>query len=120
MLNDLDGLITSYVRAHDVIEYSTLILSVITTGAIWLLVGEILPHIASWGGALVSSAVTVLTIYSLTVGFSAKRRSALELRTVVSRFVGDQERTGFRSQYFPDELESLRNEYVTLKYESTR
>ena len=82
--------------------------------------GEILPHVASWGGAIVSSAVTILTIYSLTAGFSAKRRSALELRAVVSSFLGDEQRTGFRSQFFPSTLGRLRNEYVTLRYGSTR
>ena len=51
--------------------------------------GEVFTKVTAWIGAIISSAVTIMTIYSLTVAFPAKRRLALELREIASLFLGD-------------------------------
>jgi len=50
------------------LQVSILVMSALTSGALWILVGIALPAVASWVGAALSTIVTVLTLYQLTIG----------------------------------------------------
>jgi hypothetical protein len=114
LIDELDRLIRSYAKQNDYVDYAILVLSTVTTGAIWLLVGQILPIAAAWVGAIISTVVTVLTILSLTVGFSRKRRQAIDLREDISRFVAEQQMRNFRSDFFWPKHSKYKHELVRL------
>ncbi len=56
-----------FTRRNDRIEFTILILTVRTTGALWLLISQSLEHAAARAGAVISTIVTGFTIYPLSV-----------------------------------------------------
>ncbi len=54
-------------RIDKLLQVGVLMMSALTSGALWVLVGAARPVIASWVGAALSTLVTALTLYELTV-----------------------------------------------------
>ena len=55
-------------RTDRLLQMAVLFISALTSGALWILVGVALPIIGTWVGAALSSVVTALTLYQLSVG----------------------------------------------------
>jgi hypothetical protein len=55
-------------QADKLLQVTVLAMSALTSGALWILVGLALPVTGSWVGAALSTLVTALTLYQLTVG----------------------------------------------------
>ena len=76
---------------------SVLILSVLTSGALWLLVGETLPKAILWLGAVLSTLTTAITSYVYWSGMLQTIASSLALYKVIGKFL-----VRLRSEAVPD------------------
>jgi hypothetical protein len=66
---------------------SVLVLSVLTSGALWLLVGQIVPKTILWLGALASTATTAITLYIYSSGMIQTIAISLTLYRSIGKFV---------------------------------
>lgn len=55
-------------RQHRRIELTILVLSVLTSGALWILIAQSFEKVAAWGGAAISTLVLILMLYQRTLG----------------------------------------------------
>jgi len=69
------------------INYTVLALSVLTSGALWLLTSHIAPQGTELIGAIISTLVTFLTIFLFMSGLESKRKSYLEVYKNIGNFV---------------------------------
>jgi hypothetical protein len=64
-----------------------LALSVLTSGALWLIVSHSAPKGTEFIGATISTLVTFLTIFLYASGLEAKRRGCLQLYKDIGEFI---------------------------------
>ena len=64
-----------------------LVLSVLTSGALWLLVGEAVPKPALWAGAVMSTLTTGITLYVYSSGMLQTIASSLALYRSIGKFL---------------------------------
>jgi hypothetical protein len=67
-----------FTRRNHRIELAILVLTVLTTGAFWVLISQSLEHAAAWAGGIISTVTTGLTIYQLSLG--PKKVAETEIR----------------------------------------
>jgi hypothetical protein len=89
LLTKCDTLVKVLALRNDRVDYSIVILSSVTSGGLWLLAAELLPKITSRIGAITSTAVSFLTIYSLMSGVGRRRKNFLKLRASIADFLAD-------------------------------
>jgi hypothetical protein len=77
-----------YARRANAIDMTIIVLSVITSGAMWALAADVLPKILGWVGAAISTLVTFLTLYMYASGLQKKRKKALVLYTEITQCLG--------------------------------
>jgi hypothetical protein len=99
-LNDLlsyyhtvQDLIKAYATKANRIDSAILILSVVTSGALWLLASQVVPQVTAWVGAIISTVVTGLTIYLYASGLNRRRKTAHELYTDIGKFIAQYRAT---------------------------
>jgi hypothetical protein len=99
------------------IELTIMILSVITSGALWLLISNVFNQLMVWIGAIISTIVTGLTIYMEMSQLKKKRIDGLRLRRELMNFLAelrsgamddDAERYWRDLKRFQDELKYLK------------
>ncbi len=71
--------IRSVAKADRILQVAVLAMSALTSGALWVLVGLAAPVAGAWVGAGLSTLVTGLTIYQLTIGPSRELEQLNEL-----------------------------------------
>jgi hypothetical protein len=99
------------------IEVAILVITVITSGGIWVLLGASFATLAAWFGAVFSTVVTGLTIYQLSLGPKQRVKPVYTLYEAIGkelarlRGVQDFNPTLFWDQYksFEFELQKLQN-----------
>jgi hypothetical protein len=86
--NSAEECVAKYARTADAIELTIIVLSVVTSGAVWALAADALPKQFGWAGAAISTIVTFLTIYMYASGLQKKRKKALVLHAEITRYLG--------------------------------
>jgi hypothetical protein len=115
------GAVTSQTtRANYRIELTALILSVLTSGAIWVVVDGAFHGVATWVGAASSTLVTGLSIYQFTLGPRPRVKQAYVLYEAVGKELAhlrgattfDQVQFWDKYKAFEFDLEKLENPSV--------
>lgn len=65
----------------------TIILSVGTTGSLWLSLSKVIPDITLWAGAVISTLITGITLYMKTTDIDQIRSDALSLQDEIGQFL---------------------------------
>jgi len=123
-LNDLLGyyhtvhdLIRSYATKADRIDNTILVLSVLVSGAFWLLASQAVPQAIAWAGATVSTVVTGLTIYLYASGLNRRRKKAHELYTDIGQFIAKYRADhGMSDKEYWDKVKRIESEIEGLKF----
>ena len=95
-----------------------LVLSVITSGSLWLLLSKTLPEEILWIGAGISTIITGLSLYLKSSGLEAKKRQALATHGKMSEFIANV-RSGIiqpGTQEFWMKIKMFENELVNIDY----
>jgi len=71
------------------LQLAVLILSVVTSGSLWLLLSKAVPEATLWFGAIVSTVTTGLTLYLKSSGLNKKRTKALDLYRDLGQFLAE-------------------------------
>lgn len=96
------------------INYTVLTLSVLTSGALWLLVSHTAPHGTEVAGAAISTMVTFLTVFLSASGLESKRKSYLDIYKKIGDFIAY-----YRSTALVDDSTYWSN-YKNFEYELRR
>ena len=110
-------LVERVAQSHYRIEVLRLVLSVLTSSAIWILLGASLPQTAAWFGASFSTIIGGLAIYQFTLGpkrriqeaYSLLRDIGKELATLRGHTEFDQLEFWQRYESFEFRLKKLEN-----------
>jgi hypothetical protein len=105
-----------YAKRADGIDNTILVLSVVTSGALWAIAADVLPKPFGWAGAAISTVVTLLTIYMYASGLRKKRKKAVVLHTEITRFLGRMRGQGVNQEEFWDTYKSFEAQLATLQY----
>ena len=118
LYNQLEELLAKVAGRADFLQNAILWLSVITSGALWLLVGQALPHTALWVGAIISTFVTGITLYLYASGINRKRSTAIFLHREISAFLAAIRSTPDMSdKEFWDTYKDLETRIRTLSFQ---
>ncbi len=74
-------------RRGKTVETLGLLISILTTGTLWMLISEAIPRVVLWFGALASSVTTALNIVPFFRDFPKKRMEALTLCQEIGQFI---------------------------------
>lgn len=116
------SLVERVTRCHYRIEVLRLILSVLTSGGIWILLSVSLPQTAAWFGAVFSTIVSGLATYQFTLGPRRKVKEAYALLRDIGRELAalrghpEFDRIQFWERYesFEFQLKKLENPAVNI------
>ena len=111
-------LIESLSKQLRLINNTILVLSVVTTGGLWMLITGALPDYALWVGAIISTVVTGLTLYLKSSGMEAKKRKALAAYGQMSEFIGNVRGGAIKpgTEEFWIKIKMFQNELVQIDY----
>lgn len=115
----LESLLHKFADISNKIQNLVLILSVITSGSLWLLLGNIAPDATIWLGAILSTIVTGLTIYMYASGINRKRTTAISLHRELSAFLAAirSSEEGVDDSEFWDKFKSIETRIRTIEHE---
>ena len=65
----------------------TIILSVLTSGSLWLSLSQVIPDITLWFGAIASTLIAGITLYMKTTGIDQIRTDTLSLEGEIGQFL---------------------------------
>lgn len=117
LYEQLEGLIVRTANRADLLRNSVLVLSVITSGSLWLLISETLPKGALWFGAIASTVVTIVTLYLASAGVNRMREQALTLHTAVARFIAEiRSRPLMGEAEFWDRYKAIEDDIFRLRH----
>jgi hypothetical protein len=92
-----------------------LVISVITSGGLWLLAAHVLPQAVEWAGAALSTLTTGLALYMYSSGVNKKRQKAIDLHAKVGRFLGQiRGNPDMREEDFWENFKLLEHEVFIL------
>ena len=114
----MGNICAQFARRNYRIEMTILVLSVITSGGIWVLIGASFPQTAAWFGAAFSTIVTFFTIYQLSFGPKQRVRKAYEIYEAIAREVArvrGGSSSAFDSTAFWDNYKALEVEVTKLE-----
>jgi hypothetical protein len=110
--------VARYAKRADRIELTIIILSVVTSGAVWALAADALPKQFGWAGAAISTIVSFLTIYMYASGLQKKRKRALVVYTEITEFIGHVRGAQFLDESeFWDTYKKFEAELTKLRFE---
>ncbi len=74
-------------RRGKMVETLGLLISILTTGTLWMLITEAIPRVVLWFGAFASSVTTAPSIVPIFRDFPKKRMEALTLYQEIGQFI---------------------------------
>jgi hypothetical protein len=118
LYQSLEEQLAKFSRYGNIIENTILIISVITSGGLWLLAAQVLPQATTWAGAALSTLTTSLTLYLNSSGVNKKRKKAIELHSEVSIFLARiRSNPNMTDSEFWDTYKPLQHKVRTLGFE---
>jgi hypothetical protein len=87
LYEEVEAIVGRYSSRRKICSAVILFLSVITSGALWLLLGNLAPHATLWLGAIASTITTVITLYVYSSGMIQTIANSLTLYKTIGRFV---------------------------------
>jgi hypothetical protein len=76
-------------RTNIRLEIILIVISAITSGTLWMLLAGKLPEITTWVGAILSTIVTIITIYQKSLGPKKVYDDALPLYKNIGEFIAE-------------------------------
>lgn len=98
------------------LDFGVLVLSVLTSGSLWLLISDVLPKSTLWFGAIASSLTTGITLYMSTTGINRTRSRALALHGRVAKLLARVRAGSIEDGDFWDEYKNLEHEFTECQY----
>jgi hypothetical protein len=89
LYNDVETMMAKAASQVSRLEMTVLVLSILTSGSLWLLLGEAIPQPTLWLGAIASTIVTIITLYLNTSGVKKVRKQAIGLYQALGRFIAE-------------------------------
>jgi len=118
LYNQLEILLKNLAKRANIIENIVLIVSVSTSGGLWLLAAQALPQQTAWAGAALSTLTTGLTIYLYSSGVNKKRKKAIDLHSEVSIFLAKiRGNPSMSDEDFWEKFKTLETRIRTLNFE---
>jgi hypothetical protein len=114
----MGNLCAQFTRRNYRIELTVMVLSVVTSGGIWVLLAASYPQTAAWFGAAFSTIVTFFTIYQLSFGPKQRVRKAYDVYEAIAREVSrlrGGNPVAFDPRVFWDNYKSLEVEVTKLE-----
>jgi hypothetical protein len=113
------ALVQSYARRAEMIDLIVIVISCVTSGALWALVADLLPRSLGYAGAALSTLVTILSFYTYSSGLARKRGSALGLLDDVNLFLADlRSNPAMSDQDYWASYKGIENRYNRLQFGS--
>ena len=116
LYHEVGAIISRVATRAKVLELAVLILSVLTSGSLWLLLSLKLPQSTLWFGALASSFVTGITLYIYSSGMNRMRRSALALSRQIGQFLAVIRASQISEEEFWNQYKRFESDVKDLKY----
>jgi hypothetical protein len=88
-LKKADDFISVKNRRLNLIEKTLMIFSVITSGALWLLIGDVFGKVMIWIGAVISTVATGLTIYMEMSQLKRDKNDCLRVKGKMMDFLAE-------------------------------
>jgi hypothetical protein len=98
------------------LEITVFVMSIITSGALWLLVGEIIPTIMTWVGAIINTLILIITGYVKIMGLNKKRDTVMELHKEVYQLLGEIRGSKIDNPEFWDRYKNLQRRSRALNF----
>jgi hypothetical protein len=118
LYDDLEQLLSRFAGRANMIENVILMISVVTSGGLWLLAAQVIPQPVTWAGAAFSTLTTGLTLYLYSSGVNKKRQRAIALHADVSRFLARiRGNPNMPESEFWDAYKPLEHEIRTLAFQ---
>jgi hypothetical protein len=111
-----EDLAAGYAKRSDRVDNTILVLSVVTSGALWAIAADVLPKPLRFAGAAISTVITILTIYMPTSGLRKKRKKAVVLHSEITRFLGRMRGQWVEHDEFWNTYKSFEAQLATLRY----
>jgi len=114
----LEEQLSVFAKRGNTIENTILVISVFTSGGLWLIAAQVLPQATTWIGAVFSTLTTGLTLYLYSSGVNKKRQKAIALHSEISEFLGKiRGNPEFDDSDFWNTYKPLEHKIRTLSFE---
>ncbi|HYX72880.1 MAG TPA: hypothetical protein VE732_08920 [Nitrososphaera sp.] len=89
MYNEVEAFLAKVASRSKLLELTVLILSVLTSGSLWLLLSNKVPGTTLWFGAIASTVVSGITLYIKSSGLNRTRVKALSLYQDLGQLIAE-------------------------------
>jgi hypothetical protein len=118
LYHEVESQLSQFSSRARTIENVILIISVVTSGGLWLLAAQLLPQAVLWAGAAFSTLTIGLTLYLYSSGVNKKREKAINLHAEVSGLLARiRGNTNMTDSEFSDTFKSLEHKARTLAHD---
>ena len=117
LLQQIQGLIHPWSRRIKILSFVSLVLSVLTSGALWLLLSDVVPIQTLWFGAIASTITTLIFAYIKGFAVERQRDQALDIHDDILKFLARLRATpDYSEKRFWDEYKAIEARMYRLQH----
>jgi hypothetical protein len=115
LYEEAQQLLRSITRLANTLKTIALILSVLTTGSLWLVLTKALPEFTLWAGAVASTAATFIALYLKSTGSSRKHGRAIVIHGDIAQLLAKVRSGQIQEGDFWSLYKNLEHDLFTIK-----
>jgi len=115
LYDDAEKLLRTITRTSNFLRTTSLVLSVLTTGSLWLVLTKAIPAVTLWAGAIASTVATFITLYLKSAGASKRHAKILVIHGDIAKLLAKVRADKAEPGEFWDTYKKLEHDLITVR-----